>query len=233
MNDPGFIEALGRARETWEMEKPMNQTASARQIQSNALACVALSKGTVESFYDGSHSATPKQCLHALCESHERLRAELQGAESLLAETPGQAAVRSMLTACKQAVSVLRMLNDFELVCRELIGAKVGDTDLAVILSNVMRDLDNSAEGVEKSLSPKSPEKSDFQDWMGETFYGRDIDLKMEAVHHAHVFTFDQAIELATHIWQCMENKKPPWFSKFNRDANEAAMVKGQNDGPG
>lgn len=36
-----------------------------------------LSRACVESFYDGSHSGTERQCLRALCESHERLRGEI------------------------------------------------------------------------------------------------------------------------------------------------------------
>jgi hypothetical protein len=55
-------------------------------LQRQALATVPLSAATVESFYDGSHSGTEKQCLRALCKSHERLRAELEGAELLLKE---------------------------------------------------------------------------------------------------------------------------------------------------
>lgn len=31
---------------------------------------------------------------------------------------------------------------------------------------------------------------------------------------HAHVFDYDQAIRLATYIWECMENVKPPWGSR-------------------
>lgn len=55
-------------------------------LQRKALAGVALSEPTVESFYDGSRSGTAEQCLKALCVSHERLRAELRGAEALLTE---------------------------------------------------------------------------------------------------------------------------------------------------
>lgn len=56
------------------------------KLQQRALGRVALSKETVESFYDGSRSGTAEQCLKALCESHERLRAELEGADLLLDE---------------------------------------------------------------------------------------------------------------------------------------------------
>lgn len=56
------------------------------KLQRKALTTYPLSKETVESFYDGSHSGTEKQCLRALCESHERLRAEVEGAEILLSE---------------------------------------------------------------------------------------------------------------------------------------------------
>ncbi len=55
-------------------------------LQRKALVTVPLSSQTVESFWDGSHSGTPEQCLRALCASHERLRAELEGAEALLKE---------------------------------------------------------------------------------------------------------------------------------------------------
>ena len=56
------------------------------QLQQRSLANVPLTEETVLSFYDGSHSGTEKQCLRALCESHERLRAELQGAEVMLVQ---------------------------------------------------------------------------------------------------------------------------------------------------
>lgn len=185
-------------------------------LQKSALASLPLTAATIESFWDGSRSGTAEQCLRALCISHERLRAELQGAEVLLAEEPGKAAVRSLLTACKEAVAILRSLNDYERVCRELIAAKVeGGDDLAVVLSNVLRRLDNAAEAVERSLSPVRAEGSDFQEWMRETFYGRDTDLKMESVPYAHVFDYDQTIQLATFLWECMENKLPPWWSRF------------------
>lgn len=187
-------------------------------LQRKALASLALSQATVESFYDGTRSGTAEQCLKALCISHERLRAEVQGAEILLSEEPGKAAIRSLLIACKEAVAVLRSLNDFERVCRELIAAKVeGGDDMAIVLSNIMRRLDNAAESVEKSLQPRKHE-TDFEEWLHETFYGRDTDLKMEAVPFSHTFDYDQAIRLATFIWQCMENKRPPWWSKFYKE---------------
>jgi len=53
-------------------------------LQRRALAITPLSAETVQSFYDGTRSGTAEQCLKSLCESHERLRAELQGAEVLL-----------------------------------------------------------------------------------------------------------------------------------------------------
>lgn len=55
-------------------------------LQRRSLRYVPLTKETVQSFYDGTHSGTEKECLRALCESHERLRAELEGAEILLAD---------------------------------------------------------------------------------------------------------------------------------------------------
>ncbi len=53
------------------------------RLTRNALARLPLTKEAVESFYDGTRSGTAEECLHALCESHERLRAELQGAEAV------------------------------------------------------------------------------------------------------------------------------------------------------
>jgi len=47
---------------------------------------VPLSEETVASFYDGSYSGTALQCLKALCESHERLRTELEGMEVILGD---------------------------------------------------------------------------------------------------------------------------------------------------
>ena len=55
-------------------------------LEKRALARVPLSYETVESFWDGSRSGTAEQCLKALCESHERLRAELEGSEILRAD---------------------------------------------------------------------------------------------------------------------------------------------------
>lgn len=178
-----------------------------------------MTAATVESLYDGTHSGTPEQCLRALCESHERLRAELQGAEALLYEEAGKSALRNLLTAAKETCSALRSLNDHERVCRELIAAKIpGGDDLAILLSNILRRLDHAAEVVAGSLKPRVMSSNDFEEWLSETFYGRDTDLKMEAVAYAHVFTYDQAIQLATHIWECMENKRPPWYSKFFKE---------------
>ena len=54
------------------------------KLSARALAVVPLSVETVESFYNGTHSGTERQCLLALCESHERLRAELKGAMIML-----------------------------------------------------------------------------------------------------------------------------------------------------
>ena len=191
------------------------------ELKRKALATVPLTFATVEDFWDGSRSGTAEQCLKALCVSHERLRAELEGAEIMLFEEPGKAALRSLLTACKEAIAVLRSLNDYERVCRELIAAKVeGGDDLAIVLSNVLRRLDNATEQVGASLAPKTKE-SDFEQWLSETFYGRDTDFKMEAVPHAHIFNLDQTIRLATHIWQCVENKPPPWWSKYSQCTEE------------
>jgi hypothetical protein len=46
---------------------------------------VLLTRETIESFYDGSRSGTTEQCLLAVCESHERLRLELQNLRRSLA----------------------------------------------------------------------------------------------------------------------------------------------------
>ncbi len=54
-------------------------------LQQRALAITPLSVRVVQNIYSGAYSSAP-QCLIALCESHERLRAELQGAEILLNE---------------------------------------------------------------------------------------------------------------------------------------------------
>jgi hypothetical protein len=54
------------------------------QLHRNAMVMMPLTEETVLSFYDGSRSGTPEQCLKALCESHERLRAELQGSTALV-----------------------------------------------------------------------------------------------------------------------------------------------------
>lgn len=53
--------------------------------------------------------------------------------------------------------------------------------------------------------------QSDFETWMRDTFYGRDIDLKVEATQFPTVLNYDQALRLAAHIWDCMSNAKPPW----------------------
>lgn len=53
------------------------------QLHRQAMASVPLSKETVQSFYDGTRFGATEQCLKALCESHERLRAELEGSELL------------------------------------------------------------------------------------------------------------------------------------------------------
>lgn len=52
-----------------------------------ALGRVAMTEKTVEDIYTGRSSGSERQQLRALCESHERLRAELQGAEILLEQS--------------------------------------------------------------------------------------------------------------------------------------------------
>lgn len=66
------------------------------QLQRRALAVLPLSEETVLSFYDGSRYGG--HCLHALCESHERLRAELQGAEILMEESNAKLAKVAAMT---------------------------------------------------------------------------------------------------------------------------------------
>ncbi len=56
------------------------------RLTRNALLRLPLSVETVESFYDGTRSGTAEECLRALCESHERLRAELDGTELMRAD---------------------------------------------------------------------------------------------------------------------------------------------------
>ena len=55
-------------------------------LKRKAIGRLPLTYATVESFYDGSRSGTAEQCLKALCKSHERLRAELDGVTILLEE---------------------------------------------------------------------------------------------------------------------------------------------------
>ncbi len=69
----------------------------------DALACVPLPEETVRGFYDRSRSCEiSERNLKALCASHERLRAELQGAEILiadLADEPSRVEIRRLTTA--------------------------------------------------------------------------------------------------------------------------------------
>ncbi len=52
-------------------------------LQREALVCTALTKETVEDIYGGASSDFT---LRMMCTSHERLRAELEGAEIMLAD---------------------------------------------------------------------------------------------------------------------------------------------------
>lgn len=55
------------------------------QLQRRALARLPFKVATVEAFYNDVYGGeTARRCLKALCESHERLRMELEGAELLL-----------------------------------------------------------------------------------------------------------------------------------------------------
>lgn len=68
------------------------------KLQHAALAHLPLSRETVESFYDGSRAGTAEKCLRALCESHERLRAELEGLDVMLREAEGRLDMAVALT---------------------------------------------------------------------------------------------------------------------------------------
>ena len=73
------------------------------KLSQRCLGYVPLTVETVESFYDGTRSASAERCLLALCESHERLRAELQGAEILLEEDRLKAeAGKQLAEACRR-----------------------------------------------------------------------------------------------------------------------------------
>ena len=58
------------------------------KLQKAALARVPFTYDTVEDFWNGSHFWTAEKCLKLLCESHERLRMELEGVEKMLSEEP-------------------------------------------------------------------------------------------------------------------------------------------------
>lgn len=60
-------------------------------LDRRALATVALAREKVEDFYANAHD-WGEAAINALCESHERLRMELQGAEALLAEDAAEIA---------------------------------------------------------------------------------------------------------------------------------------------
>ena len=55
-------------------------------LQRNALGRLAMTEIEVQALYD---QWPGNKCVRALCESHERLRTELQGAEIMLAEAVG------------------------------------------------------------------------------------------------------------------------------------------------
>jgi len=60
-------------------------------LQKNALARVPMAEEAVERIYQNDRGIHT-EVLKALCESHERLRAELQGAEVLLADAEKEVA---------------------------------------------------------------------------------------------------------------------------------------------
>lgn len=53
-------------------------------LSRKALGSIPLTEDTVLDFYQGPRAGTAEQCLRALCVSHERLRAELEGLQALL-----------------------------------------------------------------------------------------------------------------------------------------------------
>jgi len=65
------------------LAKTSEGTKAMNQLQRNALAAKVWSQASIESFYKGN--PTVDASVKALCESHERLRAELQGAEARIA----------------------------------------------------------------------------------------------------------------------------------------------------
>lgn len=69
-------------------------------LQQNALGRFPLSEKAIENIYELCRGT---EHLKTICESHERLRAELAGAEALLAEPLTQAAP-DLLAACELSV---------------------------------------------------------------------------------------------------------------------------------
>ena len=69
-------------------------------LERRALASLPLPRETVEAFFDGSRAGTAAQGLRALCVSHERLRVQLEGVESILGEPePETLRLRARLAA--------------------------------------------------------------------------------------------------------------------------------------
>lgn len=66
-------------------------------LQRKALASLPMEPGRVETLYAGAFGGVAEKAIKNLCVSHERLRAELLGAETLLAET--QAEVLGVISA--------------------------------------------------------------------------------------------------------------------------------------
>jgi len=80
-------------------------------LEKRAMARTPMTYDTVESFWNGSRSGTAEQCLKALCESHERLRAELEGSEILRADAEKELAAMKAKTVSDE---YLRLLHYFD-----------------------------------------------------------------------------------------------------------------------
>lgn len=99
------------------------------QLRRRALARLARTAAEVQNLYDGGCPlGTPiNNCLRDLCESHERLRAELQGAKVLLKD------------ARREVASVVRIMDN--------LTATWGDADLFRRCRDRLRDLLPDKEG--------------------------------------------------------------------------------------
>lgn len=62
------------------------------ELQRRALARLPMTEGDVRITYAGEYSPWPRAVVQKLCESHERLRAELDGTTTLLRDAEANAA---------------------------------------------------------------------------------------------------------------------------------------------